>query len=327
MNIAELAPYFSDESAAISFIESQMWPDGPVCPRCGGTDKIYRIAPNPEERVRYGLHKCGPCKRQFTVKVGTIFEGSNIPMTKWLIAIYMMCSSKKGVSANQLHRALGISYKASWFLCHRVRLAMAKEPLVGKLGAGGGIVEIDETFVGGKFRNNPHKGRKGRGTKGKVAVMTLIDREGEARTFRVPNTKKGTLQAVTIPNVDGTAHIITDEHASYKGLAKHFASHEVINHSKEYVRGVIHTNFAESYHSLLKRSIMGTHHHLSVKHLPRYLREREFHWNRRHATDGERTVDAIKGAAGEAVDVSGASDSMTVNGAHILYNGINYQLE
>ena len=147
MNIAQLAPYFSDESAAISFIESQMWPDGPVCPRCGGTDKIYRIAPNPEKRVRYGLYKCAPCKRQFTVKVGTIFEGSNIPMTKWLIAIYMMCSSKKGVSANQLHRALGLSYKAAWFMCHRVRLAMTKEPLVGKLGAGGGIVEIDETFI------------------------------------------------------------------------------------------------------------------------------------------------------------------------------------
>ena len=178
--------------------------------------------------MRHGLWKCGHCKRQFTVKVGTIFEGSNIPMTKWLIAIYMMCNGKKGVSANQLHRALGISYKAAWFMCHRIRLAMTKEPLVSKLGADGGIVEVDETFIGGKARNNRHRGRKRRK---KVAVMTLIDRDGDVRTFKVPNTKKGTLQAIAIPNIDGTAHIITHENRGYDGLDRHFASHHTVNHT------------------------------------------------------------------------------------------------
>lgn len=307
MNFAELAPYFSDETKAIDFIESLMWPDGPVCPHCGGLEKAYKIQPNPDKRVRPGLWKCGHCRQQFTVKIGTIFEGSHIPMTKWLMAIYMMCSSKKGISANQIKRSLGLSYKSAWHLCHRVRLAMTQEPLASKLGAGGGVVEVDETYIGGKISNNRRKPYQGRGTKSKIAVMTLIERGGRVRTFKLPNTKKGTLQAVTIPNVDGTAHIITDEHAAYKGLSKHFASHEVINHSKTYVRGVIHTNFAESYHSLLKRGIVGSFHHISEQHLPRYLREFEFRWNSRTETDGERTVAAIRGCGGETIDVSGAT--------------------
>ena len=299
MNFAELAPHFADESKAIEFVESLMWPDGPVCPHCGGMEKAYKIKPNPDKRVRPGLWKCGHCRQQFTVKIGTIFEGSHIPMTKWLMAIYMMCSSKKGISANQIKRSLGLSYKSAWHLCHRVRLAMTQEPLASKLGAGGGVVEIDETYIGGKISNNRRKPYQGRGTKSKIAVMTLIERGGNVRTFKLPNTKKGTLQAVTIPNVDETAHIITDEHAAYKGLSKHFASHEVINHSKTYVRGVIHTNFAESYHSLLKRGIVGSFHHVSEQHLPRYLREFEFRWNSRKETDGERTVAAIQGARGK----------------------------
>ena len=305
MNFAELAPHFSDESKAIEFVESLMWPDGPVCPHCGGMEKAYKIKPNPDKRVRPGLWKCGHCRQQFTVKIGTIFEGSHIPMTKWLIAIYMMCSSKKGISANQIKRSLGLSYKSAWHLCHRVRLAMTQDPLVSKLGAGGGVVEVDETYIGGKISNNRRKPYQGRGTKSKIAVMTLIERGGNVRTIKIPNTKKGTLQAVTIPNVDGTAHIITDEHAGYKGLSKHFASHEVINHSKTYVRGVIHTNFAESYHSLLKRGIVGSFHHVSAQHLPRYLREFEFRWNSRTETDGERTVAAIKGAMGKRLMYQG----------------------
>lgn len=299
MNFAELAPHFADEAKAIELIESIMWPDGAVCPHCGETSKLYKIKANPEKRVRHGLWKCGGCKKQFTVKVGTIFEGSNIPMTKWLIAIYMMCSGKKGVSANELHRSLGIAYKSAWHMCHRIRLAMTKEPLATKLGGGGGMVEVDETYIGGKTRNNRHKNRTAKAGK-KVAVMTLIDREGEARTFKVPNTKGGTLKAITIPNVDGSAHIITDEHRGYQGIDKHFASHHTVNHSETYVRALIfHTNFAESYHSLLKRGIVGTFHHVSEKHLPRYLREFEFRWNSRKVEDGERTLMAIKGAKGK----------------------------
>lgn len=302
MSLVQLAPYFSNEDKAIEFVESLLWPDGPNCPHCGSVEKQYRIKANPERKVRAGLHKCGQkeCRKQYTVKVGTIFEDSKIPLSKWLMAIALMCSRKKGISANQLHRELEISYKAAWFLCHRVRYAMTQEPLLGKLGSGGGIVEVDETYIGGKKKNNRHRRKPGSKACQKTIVMTLIERDGEARTFKIPNTKKGTLQAIVRPNVDGTATIMTDENPSYEGLDDHFAGHHAVNHSETFVRGlIIHTNFAESYHSLLKRSIFGAYHHISVKHMSRYLREREFHWNRRKATDGERTVDAIRGAAGK----------------------------
>ena len=301
MSLVQLAPYFSNEDKAIEFVESLLWPEGPNCPHCGSVEKQYRIKANPERKVRAGLHKCGQkeCRKQYTVKVGTIFEDSKIPLSKWLMAIALMCSSKKGVSANQLHRELEISYKSAWFLCHRVRYAMTQEPLVGKLGSGGGIVEVDETYIGGKISNNRRRPYQGRGTVSKIPVMTLIERGGDVRTFKVPNVRRGTLQAIVLPNVDSTAHIMTDQHAGYKGLDKWFASHEAVDHSKHYVRGIIHTNFAESYHSLLKRGILGTFHHVSEKHLPRYLREFEYRWNSRKATDGERTIDAIRGAKGK----------------------------
>ena len=173
MDFASLAPYFADEEKAIEYVESLIWPDGPVCPHCGGLEKAYRIK---GKSARPGLLKCGHCRKQFTVKIGTIFEGSHIPLRKWLIAIYLMCSSKKGISANQLKRALGISYKSSWFLCHRIREAMKCEPLVSKLGKGGGIVEIVETLVGGKKKNNKHRRKPGSKACQKYPVMTLIDR-------------------------------------------------------------------------------------------------------------------------------------------------------
>ena len=300
MDFASLAPYFADEEKAIEFVESLVWADGPHCPHCGSVEKLYRLK---GKSTRPGLWKCGECRKQFTVKVGTIFESSHIPLRKWLIAINLMCSSKKGISANQLKRTLGISYKSAWFLCHRVREAMKLPPLVGKLGGDHkhDIVEVDETYIGGKSKNKLKKqGKFGRGAIDKIQVSTLVERGGDVRSFVMPSTKKGPLQALIRLNVEETAHIMTDEHASYVGLDKHFASHGSVNHSqKEYVRGIIHTNFAESYHSLLKRSIFGAYHHISKKHLPRYLREREFHWNRRHASDGERTVDAIRGAKGK----------------------------
>ena len=297
MTTRKLAPLFANEDKAIEFVESLIWPHGPVCPHCGGMEKAYRIKANPEKKVRYGLLKCGHCRKQFTVRIGTIFEDSKIPMTTWLFIIFQMCSAKKGVSASQIHRMTGLSYKAAWFACHRIREAMKQEPLLGKLGGPGGIVEADETYIGGKARNNRHKGRK---PPKKAIVLTLVERDGQARTFRIPNTKKGTLQTIIRPVVDRSAVIMTDENPSYEGLDDHFHAHHAVNHSETFVRGmIIHTNFAESYHSLLKRSIIGTHHHISTKHLSRYLREREFHWNRRKASDGERTVDAIRGAKGK----------------------------
>lgn len=292
MNFAELAPVFSNENNAIKMVESIMWPNGTVCPHCGGMERAYDLS-----KTRPGLWKCGHCRKQFTVKVGTIFEDSKIPLSKWLMVIYLMCSSKKGISAKQIERTVGVTYKSAWFMCHRIRLAMTKEPLKSKLGGPNQVVEADETFIGGKAKNNKHKGRKPRK---KMAVLTLVDREGEARTFHVKDTKKSTLQTIVRPNVDNSATIVTDENMSYEGLDKHFAGHHSVNHSKTFVRGlIVHTNFAESYHALLKRSIIGTHHHISEKHLSRYLREREFHWNRRKATDGERTFDAISGAKGK----------------------------
>ncbi len=301
MNFADLAPYFSNEDKAIELIESLLWPEGPICPHCGSTEKQYAIQPKGETRTgaRPGLRKCGDCRKQYTVKVGTIFEDSKIPMHKWLMVIYLMCSSKKGISASQIQRTIGVSYKAAWFMCHRVREAMKEEPLRGMLGSGGGIVEVDETYIGGKASNNKRKKRVGGGAVGKVPVMTLIERGGEVRSFIIPNTSRQVLHTIARPVVDGTAHIMTDKYSAYRGLSKHFASHETVDHSKQYVRGIIHTNFAESYHSLLKRSIIGTHHHISTTHMSRYLREREFHWNRRKATDGERTADAIRGAKGK----------------------------
>ncbi len=297
MNAAKLAPLFANEDKAIEFVESLMWPDGPICPHCGGMEKAYKIKANPEKKVRHGLWKCGHCREQFTVRIGSIFESSKIPMKTWLLIISQMCSAKKGVSASQIQRMTGLSYKAAWFACHRIREAMKQEPLLGKLGSGGGIVEADETYIGGKARNNRHKGRK---PPKKAIVLTLVERDGQARTFKIPNTRKGTLQTIIKPVVDRSAVIMTDENPSYEGLDDHFHAHHAVNHSETFVRAVIiHTNFAESYHSLLKRSIIGTHHHISVKHMSRYLREREFHWNRRKASDGERTVDAIRGAAGK----------------------------
>lgn len=294
-SITDIAPLLCDESKAGEMIERLRWPGGPVCPHCDSADKIYETkGPNPDRKQ----WKCGACRKKFSVTTGSIFEGSHIPLGKWIYAIFIMCSSKKSVSANQLKRELGISYKSAWFLCHRIRHAMSDGPLAEMLGADGGIVEADETYVGGKHRNNRHKDRTDVAGK-KTAVMTLVDREGDARTFVVPNTKKSTLQSIAIPNVDGSAHIVTDENPSYRGIAKHFASHHTVDHSKQYVRAMIfHTNIAESYHSLLKRGIVGAYHHVSAKHLPRYLAEYDYRWNTRKTTDGERTLRTIRQAEG-----------------------------
>ncbi len=296
MNFTELAPYFADETKATKLIERLMWPNGPVCPHCAANERQYELK---GKATRPSLRKCGLCRKQYTVKVGTIFEDSKVPMSKWLIVIYMMCSGKKGVSAKQVERSIGVSYKCAHFMCHRIRVAMTKDPMRGMLGRHGGIVEIDETYIGGKPRNNKHKNKTKAAGK-KIAVMTLIESGGKVLTFKIPDSRKGTLQAITRPFVDQSANIVTDSHKGYLGLDKHFNSHETVDHSKEFVRGLIyHTNFAESYHALLKRSIIGTYHHVSERHLPRYLREREFMWNNRKATDGARLVSAVKGAKGK----------------------------
>ncbi|MGH6973541.1 MAG: IS1595 family transposase [Stellaceae bacterium] len=304
MNLHELTKIAGDEAKAFQMIESLVWPNGPTCPHCGATDRINRLGvqkskpskKHPEGKPVYGLWKCYNCRGQFTARKNTIFEDSAIPLGKWLIAIFMMCASKKGVSAMQLSRQLGLGYKASWFMCFRVREAMALPPLKGMLGGGSNnIVEVDETYIGAKAGNNPHKGRK---PQPKAIVMTLIERGGNVYTQPVKNVRSETLKGVVLKNVAETAHIMTDEAGGYQGLRRRFASHQTVNHGKEYVRGVIHTNFAESYHSLLKRGIFGTFHHVSKQHLPRYLNEFSFRWNNRKINDGERAEQAIRQVVG-----------------------------
>lgn len=303
--ITDIARLLTNEAAAQDALANLRWPNGVTCPLCEGGKKVYEVSyaytPKGSETVSVRKQwKCGVCRKKFSVTSRSIFEGAHIPVGKWIYAIFLMCSSKKGVSANQLSRELDISYKSAWFMCHRVREAMLQEPLAGMLGTGpDSIVELDETFVGGKKKNNRHANRTAAVGK-KTAVMTLIDREGEVKTVVVPNVRKGTLQQIARPIVDQSATIMTDAHLSYEGLSEHFAGHHTVDHSKTFVRGVImHTNFAESYHSLLKRGIIGAFHHVSDKHLPRYLAEFDRRWNTRKERDGVRTVDVIGTAIGK----------------------------
>ena len=307
-SIADVARFLNDEAAAQQALADLRWPDdNVVCPLCDGGKKVYEVAyvrrdartgeVKPSVRKQW---KCGACRKKFSVTSKSIFEGSHIRVGQWIYAIFQMCSSKKGVSASQLARELDIEVKSAWFMCHRVREAMLQEPMAGMLGTGpDAIVELDETYVGGKKRNNRHAKRTSAAGR-KTAVMTLIDREGDVKTVKVPNVRKGTLQQIARPIVDQSATIMTDAHLSYEGLAEHFHGHHTVDHSKTFVRGVImHTNFAESYHSLLKRGIIGAFHHISDKHIPRYLAEFDRRWNTRKDRDGARSVAVINTGFGK----------------------------
>lgn len=306
-SIKDVSRFLVDEAAAQQALADLRWPEGKVtCPLCEGGKKVYEVKyvrkdadgnVIPSVRKQW---KCGACRKKFSVTSRSIFEGAHITVGQWIYAVYHMCSSKKGVSALELSRVLDISYKSAWFMCHRVREAMLQEPLAGMLGAGpDSIVELDETYIGGKKKNNRHANRTAKAVK-KTAVMTLIDREGDVKTVKVPNVRKHTLQELAKPIVDKSATIMTDAHLSYEGLSEHFAGHHTVDHSKTFVRGVImHTNFAESYHSLLKRGIIGAFHHISDKHIPRYLAEFDRRWNTRNDRDGDRAVRVIETAFGK----------------------------
>jgi transposase-like protein len=307
MDLAELSAVVSDEAKAIEFVERLRWPEGAICPHCGIAGSARKLSPqrtkpskrHPQGKPILGLWKCYSCRKQFTVRVGSIFEDSPIPLGKWLLAIHLMCSSKKGISSNQIRRELGISYEAAWFLTHRVRFAMAVDPLKSLLGQGGGIVEIDETFVGGRADTNLHRDKTAAAGQ-KTIVMTLVDREGDAVGVIVPDTKKKTLEKIAKPIVDRSATIMTDGNPSYANLDDYFHGHHAVDHNKEFVRAVIiHTNFAESYHSLLKRGLIGAFHHVSAEHLHRYVGEFSFRWNSRKETDGERTERAVRATGGK----------------------------
>lgn len=284
----------ANEDTAREFLERTRWANGRFCPHCGSLES-YAITPKPGSKTRKGLYKCKSCRRQFTVTVGTIFEGSHIPLHKWLMAVHLMTCSKKGISAHQLHRMLGITYKSAWFMAHRVRYAMKQEPLKSKLR---GTVEVDETYIGGSSYSQPrYIGNPPR----KPAVIALVKRNGGVRSFPISASTSAQLKGAIRQNVDKRSTIMTDKWHAYVGIGKEFqGGHHAVNHSaNEYVRGKVYTNTVESYFALLKRGIHGTFHHISEQHLGRYCDEFAFRWSNRQTTDGERAVAAIVSSAGK----------------------------
>lgn len=291
LNLADLAAHFSDPEKATDYLESIRWPNGPVCPKCCESERKPYPLPHKTRR----LYKCAACRKQYSVTVGTIFESSKIPLNKWLLAFYLLCSSKKGMSAHQLHRSLGVTYKTAWFMFHRVREAMRDEAFTERLV---GTVEADETYIGGVRKGGT--GRPGPKDQNKAAVMALVERDGRARSFHVARVDAEHLKGAIRDHVERDASIMTDEWRSYDGLAREFAAHETVSHGKgEYVRGAVHTNTVEGYFSILKRGVNGTYHRISPAHLHRYLNEFDFRYNTRGATDGARMVEALRQSEGK----------------------------
>jgi transposase-like protein len=275
------APHLHDEAKAFEFVESRVWPTGPVCPRCGAVERIGKLE---GKSTRMGVYKCYACRKPFTVRVGTIFEDSHIPMKIWLQAIFLIASSKKGISSNQLARILGVTLKSAWFLSHRIRLAMDVQ--VGKLGEGGGIVEADEAFIG----RSP-AAKKGRfpGKRKQNTIFALVERDGRVKSTHVSHlTSKsfGDIKRAFRNHLDADANLMTDEHKKFRKIGKSFASHETVNHGrKEYARGNVNTNTIEGVFSVFKRGMIGVYQHCDTSHLHRYLAEFDFRYNNRVALD------------------------------------------
>jgi len=295
------APAFTDDNAAREAMEAIMWPDGPVCPHCGSLSKIGKVEGT---SARAGLYYCGECKSQFTVTVGTIFERSKVPLSKWWAAVHLLASSKKGISSHQLHRMLGVHYQTAWFMTHRIREAMAGGSFKTPIGGAGKIVEVDETFIGKKVGVE-----KRRGAAHKNVVLSLVERGGSARSFHVDSTKKEDIIPIVKANIAKETHVMTDESNTYSGLDKLFDKHGVVDHSrKEYaytdrLTGIsIGINGAEGFYSVFKRGMKGVYQHCAEKHLHRYLSEFDFrHSNRSKlgVEDLERAAKIIKGAKGK----------------------------
>ena len=297
LNLMTLAQKYSDEAKARELIESLLWPNGPVCPHCKFTE-VYKLEPQAgsSRPGRQGLYCCAACRKQFSVTVGTIFEDSHLPLSKWLMAIFILCSSKKAISAHQIHRMLGITYKSAWFMLHRIRFAMGEDG--GASGKLGGTVEVDETFVGGKGDPRTKNLRK-------TPVVALLQRNGTMRTRVVSNVTQKNLRAAITECVATGAMLNTDDSGVYRKQFPDYARHDVVNHSaKEYARHnadgtCSHVNTAESFFSLFKRGVYGAWHHVSREHLPKYASEFAFRWNTRAMTDGERMQAAVPLAEGK----------------------------
>jgi transposase-like protein len=291
-------PAFTNEDDARKLLEATRWPDGPVCPFCGLTESVKELG---GASMGPGWYYCSGCQDKFTVRVGTLYERSHIPLHKWLLATHLVVSSKKGMSALQLSRMLGITYKSAWFMCHRIREGMTPEPR-GPLGGEGKIVEADESYFGGKETNKRVSKRvKGNiGGKGKAVVFALTERGGETRSFRVAKVTGKTLRPVIIAHVSRESSLMTDQGGQYFHVGKEFTRHETVNHgADEYVRGDAHVNTSESRFALMKRAVYGTHHSISEAHLARYMSEWDFKWNTRKLSDGERATAALRGIEGK----------------------------
>lgn len=284
-------PYFHNEAEAYKWVEARVWPEGPLCPRCGEKERIGDLK---GKSTRHGVRKCYVCRKPFTVKVGTIMEASHIPMTKWLQAIYLMCSSKKGISSHQLARTLEVTVKSAWFLSHRIREAMRSGDFV-PFGSDGGIVEVDETYTGPKRE----KGKWGK----KYAVLTLIDRDtGVARSFHVDRANQATILPILRKNLDKEARVVTDDSGIYRNLHKEYEHAFVVHSKKQWGRGEIHSNTVEGFYSIFKRGMKGVYQHCSEKHLHRYAAEYDFRYSNRAKlgiNDEERTEAAITGIIGK----------------------------
>jgi transposase-like protein len=295
--LVEAIRYFTDLDVATEHVAKTRWPDGPVCPACGLIDQKHYYLKT--RRV----WKCRSCKKQFSVKVGTIFEDSPIGLDKWLPAMWMVANCKNGISSYEIARHLGVTQKTAWFMLHRIRLAQQQ----GSFEKLSGEVEADETFIGGKGRNMHKKKREekiqGRGMSGKVAVMGLLERHGEVRTKVVPDTKSRTLQVEVRENVEPGSAIYTDALRSYKGLDPEYV-HQVVDHAEKYAEGKVHTNGLENFWSLLKRSLKGTYVSVEPYHLYCYLDEQAFRFNEREGQDADRFRKALGSVAGRRLTYS-----------------------
>jgi transposase-like protein len=289
------APHFHNEAAAFAYVEARVWPEGPTCPHCGGVERISKMQ---GKSTRQGLYKCYQCRKPFTVRMGTLFESSKVPLHVWLQAMYLIAGSKKGISSNQLARTLGLTVKTAWFLSHRIREAM-REGDLAPFGQGGGAVEVDETYIGRKAGVGLPKGGWGH----KMTVLGLVDRNsGRSRLFHVEKPGAA-VQSIVLENLSREARLMTDEHIMYRRIGREFAEHSAVHHyNKEYVRGDVTTNTVEGAFSIFKRGMRGVYQHCAEKHLHRYLAEFEFRYSNREklgCNDADRTDAMLRGIVGK----------------------------